>query len=88
MAAKEPSWMIFRELLFVGAQGSVGRWSSNVWKEKTRKAVSKLQKTPLEQKDGSLRRMPTIVVTATNDGENDDLMVDAILSLDLTDSPE
>jgi hypothetical protein len=81
VAAKEPSWMIFRELLFVGAQGSVGRWSLNVWKEKTHITVCKLQETQLEVRDDSLRLMPTVVVTATKDDENDDLM-------DLTDSPE
>ena len=46
----------------------------------THKAVCKLQKTPLEQRDGSLCLMPTVVVTATKDDENDDLMVDDPLS--------
>jgi hypothetical protein len=88
VAAEAASWKILRELLFVGAQGSVGTWSSNVWKEKTYKAVSKLIKTPLEQKDGSLRCMRKVVVTATNDGENANFMVDEIISLDLDESPE
>jgi hypothetical protein len=88
VAAEALSWKILRELLFVGAQGSVGTWSSIVWKEKTYKAVSKLMKTPLEQKDGSLRCMPKVVVTATKDDGNADFMVDEIVSLDLTESPE
>jgi hypothetical protein len=85
VAAKAPSWKLFRELLFVGAQGSVGTWSSNVWKEKTHQAVCKSQETPLEQRNGSLCRMPTVVVVAAaKDEENDDFMVDKIVSLGVT----
>ena len=83
VAVRSDSWKYLRELLQVGAKGSLSDtpWSFNVWYHKTCTAVSNLMHAPMEQADGSRRKMPRVVVTFTPGCDD----VEEVLSYDMSD---